>query len=156
MSEFDDNWDFQLGFMKDVETILRRVAHKIIEIKIAPMEDDLKRCTDLIIVMDTGTVALRIRRNVPYRDITIRAKNGNAETEIHKLRNKPVRWYLYAWTKSERIVEWVLFDAHKFVDSGLIDSPRQIKMNKDGYTGFVAYSIQEIKDAGAVVHHAKK
>jgi len=156
MSLFKQNFDFQANFMGHVEKILKRVAHKIIEVKIATPEQDMKQSTDIVIILDSGAVALRIRRDTKHRDLTIRAKNGAAKTEIHKIREGFARWYLYIWARGTNIEEWVLVDLDTMRGSGLLGESRPVKMNSDGYTGFVSYSIAELEIAGAVVHHAKK
>lgn len=38
--------------------------------------------------------------------------------------------------------------------SYLLFAARPIKMNKDGYTGFVKYTIPELEDAGCIVAKA--
>lgn len=156
MSGFKQNFDFQANFMGHVEKILKRVAHKIIEVKIATPEQDMKQSTDIVIILDSGAVALRIRRNTSHRDLTIRAKNGAAKTEIHKIREGFARWYLYLWANDNTIKEWVLIDLDIMRASGLLEESRFVIMNPDGYTGFVSYKIPELESIGAVVHHAKK
>ena len=86
MNEFDKNWDWQLNLMDDIKEILRKQAMYIVDIQIANEEDDMKYSTDLKIKITAGDVAVRIRRDTSFRDFTIRAKNGNSKTEIHKLR----------------------------------------------------------------------
>ncbi len=39
-------------------------------------------------------------------------------------------------------------------ETGLLFAARPIKMNKDGYTGFVKYTIPELEDAGCIVAKA--
>lgn len=85
-SEFDANWNWQSSFIEDVKTILKSQAMHIIDIQVATPEEDMKQATDLKIKITAGDVAVRIRRNIPWRELTIRAKSGNSKTEIHKLR----------------------------------------------------------------------
>jgi hypothetical protein len=152
--EFKQNWAFSETYMPDIKAILKRNAMHIVTVDIAPDEDDMKRSTDLKIRVSSGDVAVRIRRasyNPRYRDLTIRAKNGNAKTEIHKLREGYADWYLYLWTDDFGICDWVLVDIHRMRESGLLNESRPVKMNKDGYTGFCCYPVDELQSIGAIV-----
>lgn len=151
MNEFDKNWDWQLNLMDDIKEILRKQAMYIVDIQIANEEEDMKYSTDLKIKITAGDVAVRIRRDTPYRDFTIRAKNGNSKTEIHKLREGYCDWYLYLWTKENKISEWILIDLNKMREADLFSEQRPIKMNKDGYTGFVTYTIKELEYNSCII-----
>ncbi|MDI9482699.1 MAG: hypothetical protein QM315_05905 [Bacillota bacterium] len=149
---FKQNWDWQLAYIEQVKQILKSQAMHIVNIEIASPEEDMKQSTDLKIKITAGDVAVRIRRdNIKYRDLTIRAKNGNSRTEIHKLRDGFGDWYLYAWTIGGKITEWILVDIGIMRLNDLFAETRPITMNKDGYTGFVTYPIQELQRYGAVV-----
>lgn len=150
-SEFDANWNWQSSFIEDVKTILKSQAMHIIDIQVATPEEDMKQATDLKIKITAGDVAVRIRRNIPWRELTIRAKNGNSKTEIHKMREGYGDWYLYLWTEGDKISEWILVDINKMRKEGLLQEQRPIQMNKDGYTGFVKYTIDELESSGCIV-----
>ena len=71
-AEFNRNWDWQLNLMDDIKNILKSQAMYIVDIQIANEEEDMKYSTDLKIKITAGDVAVRIRRDTPYRDFTIR------------------------------------------------------------------------------------
>lgn len=149
--EFNTNWDWQLQHIAQIKQILKSQAAHIVKVEVASPEADMKRATDLEIHITGGCVAVRIRRDIPYRDLTIRAKNGNSKTEIHKLREGYADWYLYAWTTNNKVSEWVLVDLSVMRTKGLFDESRPVIMNKDGYTGFIIYTLKELNNCGAIV-----
>jgi len=153
MKEFEKNWKFSESWMDEIKRILKSQAMHIVDIEVATPDEDMKQSTDLKIKITSGTVAVRIRRAFyNFRDLTIRSKNGNAKTEIHKLREGFARWYLYLWTnENKEICDWILVDVDAMRLCGLLADERPTKMNKDGYTGFVSYSINELDTAGALV-----
>ncbi len=151
MNEFDINWNWQLAYMDDIKAILKSQAMHIVDIQIASPDEDLKQSTDLKIKITTGDVAVRIRRDIPWRDLTIRAKNGNSKTELHKLRDGYCDWYLYLWTEDDKIVEWVFIDINKMREADMFSDQRSVKMNKDGYTGFIKYTIQELENNNCII-----
>ena len=149
---FDANWRFSESYMSEIKEILKSNAMHIVKIEVASEQDDKKHSTDLKIRVSSGDVAVRIRRSYQqFRDLTIRAKNGNSKTEIHKLRDGYADWYLYLWTDSGGICDWILVDIQKMRDSGMLSEARPVKINNDGYTGFYAYSILELQRVGALV-----
>lgn len=149
---FQQNWDWQLKHIEQIKEILKSQAFYIVNIEIATPEEDMKQSTDLKVKITAGDVAVRIRRSdCRFRDLTIRAKIGNSKTEIHKLREGYGDWYLYAWTLQERVSEWMLVDLNIMRNQGCFDVTRHITMNKDGYTGFVSYSIPELESYSAIV-----
>lgn len=150
-TEFNKNWDWQLQYIEQVKEIIRSQATHIVNIEIASAENDMEHATDLEVRVTGGNIAVRIRRDIPWRDLTIRAKNGNARTEIHKLRDGYADWYLYAWTTENNISDWLLIDLNAMRSKGCFDESRPVIMNKDGYTGFVKYSLPELKSYNAIV-----
>ena len=152
MGEYEKNWQFSENHMDEIKRVLRSLAMHIVNIEIASFEDDVKRSTDLKVRITSGDVAVRVRRAYKaFRDLTIRAKNGNAKTEIHKLREGYADWYLYLWTNEKDVIcDWILVDLNVLRASGLLNDDRLITMNRDGYTGFVAYSLAELDKAGAL------
>lgn len=150
---FKDNWNFSEQHINNVKAILKENAFHIVSVEVATPDEDMKQSTDLKVVVTSGDIAVRIRR--PYydfRDITIRAYNKGRKTEIHKLRDGCADWYLYAWTNDEGgFADWVLLDINKMRDAGLFHENRNIQMNKDKTTGFVAYGLPEIYAVGGVV-----
>lgn len=153
MNDFKNNWAFSETHMPEIKDILKRNAMHIVNIVVAEPEDDIKHSTDLKIKITSGDVAVRIRRaNKDFRDLTIRAKNGNSKTEIHKIREGFADWYLYLWTNDlNRVCDWILVNVGIMRSCDMFSDKRKIIMNKDGYTGFVAYSINELDKCGALV-----
>lgn len=152
---FKQQWDWQLNYIDDVKNIIKKLLPKIVNIKEAEPDDDLNHATDYKIKIDSGDIAIRIRRETKYRDITIRAFNGGHKTEIDKLRDGNCDWYLYIWTQNNKIVEWTFLDINKMRIAGLFENSRKITMNKDGRTGFIVYNVHELSKIGAVVAHHK-
>lgn len=153
---FQNNWNFQEQYINDVCDIIKSNAMHIIDVSVSTPEDDMQRATDLKITISAGDVAVRIRRSqYNFRDITIRAYKNGYKTEIHKLREGCGDFYLYAWENKQQcgFDEYVLFDINKARSVFMED--REIKMNKDGNSGFVAYSIFDIFAQGAIIEHKK-
>jgi hypothetical protein len=160
MSNFDTDFAFQEKHKSQVEAILRRVVGKIadINIKVASDNEDKAQSTDYIVeVSIVGTVAVRIRRNTNFRDLTIRSLRTNGtKTELAKIKEGFARWYLYIWhDTNSKVLEWIIVDLDMVRSAELLDIPRKTTMNKDGTTGFINITIAELKNANALVHHAK-
>jgi len=150
---FKDNWNYAERKMEQVKVILKSNAMHIVSIEVATPEEDMKQSTDLKIKVTAGDIAVRVRR--PYRDfrdLTIRAYNKGSKTEVHKIREGFGDWYLYAWeSEGGKLAEWILVDIDKMRESGLIYQDKEIRMNKDGYTGFVNFSLQELDSINAII-----
>ena len=130
----------------------------IVKVEIATPDEDMKQSTDLKVTVTAGDVAVRVRRFNPdfcdkkYHDLTIRAFNEGYKTELDKLQEGFARWYLYAWANvNGGFNDWILVDIDKMRESGLFDTNRKVKMNKDGTTGFVAYNLSELVNVDALV-----
>ena len=149
---FQKNFEWQGKFIDEIKRILKSQAMHIVNIEIATPEEDMKKSTDYKIKITSGDVAVRLRRAYySFRDLTIRAINGNSKTEIHKLREGYADWYLYGWTNDCYISEWMLLDINKMREHDAFSESRPIIMNNDNYTGFVTYSIPELEEMDAVV-----
>lgn len=148
---FEQNWNWQLEHIEQIKNIIKSQAAHIIKVEISSPEDDMKHATDLDVKIVGGRIAVRIRRDIPWRDLTIRAINGIHKTEIHKLQEGYGDWYLYAWTKRNKIIDWILIDINIMRLNDCFIDTRPIIMNKDGYTGFVKYSIRELQNIGAII-----
>jgi len=153
MNQFNDNWSFSEKYMPQVRDILRANAIHLVSIEVASKQDDLHHSTDLNIKVTGGCVAVRIRRsNKTFRDLTIRAYKGGYKTEIDKLREGFADWYLYAWEgQNNNFDDWILVDINILRRAGMLDQSRRVTMNTDGNSGFVAYSIQELIECGALI-----
>lgn len=150
MSAFANDFTWQEKFYPLVKSILVQNAMKIIDIKIADANADMKQATDFVVSVKGGTVAVRIRRNVAnaYRDITIRSRRPNGvETELQKIRRGFADYYLYIWTNNNNVLDWWLVDVNKMRSSGVFDLPRKEIWNKDGSSAFIAIQRNELGSA---------
>lgn len=156
-ASFVENWKWQEKYFDDVKRIVKENLHRITVLRIGMPEQDMKEATDLVVHVNGGTIALRIRDAIKYkyRDLTIRSyvPTGYA-TEIDKLRQGYGDWYLYAWADSFNIIEYMLVDLAQVRQSGLLDMKHHIKTNRDG-TKFIAISADDLRTAGALVRHTK-
>ncbi len=157
--DFQNNWDFQSRFYKDVMDILQHNAMHFIKIKEADREADMKRATDMIIEVKGGDIAVRIRRpsikRRTFNDITIRAYKNGFKTEIHKIREGFAKWYLYCWTTKENMIDdYLLIDLDKVRESTLLNDDK-ITMNNDGMSGFLSISIIDLYKNNCLVSSRK-
>jgi len=141
--------------MQAIVDVLRDNAMHLLSVRVASSERDLKKATDLVISVDGGDVAVRIRRakyKGRYRDLTIRAwREGGIRTELEKLVDGFGDWYLYAWSNGHGgLDDWFLVDLNKLRISGLL-STQHIRYNKDGQTGFISISDRELRTCGCMI-----
>jgi len=144
-SEFERDMAWSDRWLPKVAEILKSQAMHLISITKASREDDVHKATDMVVKIEGGEVAVRLRR--PYynfRDLTIRAVRKGYQTELAKIQKGFARWYLYGWIGDE-IDEWILVDLDKLRASGLLEN-RAPKMNQDGQTGFIAIPCDELGD----------
>mgnify|MGYP000417957347 CR=1 FL=1 len=141
------------SFTDQVVEILRANAMHMLTIRVATPEEDMHRSTDLVITVEGGDVAVRIRRASylsRYRELTLRSYNVNgAKVELQKIIEGFGRWYLYAWADGDKITDWMLVDLNKVRESNLLDRPYII--NKDGETGFIAITDYELRKADCMI-----
>lgn len=142
---------FADAFEPQIKEILRQNAMYIIDICASDENADRKQATDLIVKTIGGSVAVRVRRNTAFRDLTIRSYRDGRKTELHKLREGFADWYLYAWSSGNTIVEYILVNVNRMRQEGLLDSPRKETPNKDGHTRFVDFPIAELREAGCII-----
>ncbi len=150
-SEFERDMAWSDVWLPQVADILRSNAMHLVSVTRASDTDDMNHATDMVVQIEGGQVAVRLRR--PYyhfRDLTIRSVRKGHETELAKIQRGFARWYLYGWTNDSCINEWMLVDLDKLRVSGLLDG-RETRMNKDGETGFIAIPFEELR--GCVVSY---
>lgn len=148
--EVKRNWDWADKYMDQVEMILRMNAMYLLDIRIANKQKDTEESTDLVITVNGGDVAVRLRRpHYDYRDLTIRARAG-AKTEIDKIKAGFAKWYLYGWVSDDTIQEWMLVDLDIVRNKGLLND-RDIIPNTDGRTGFIAIPHTELEENGCLI-----
>jgi len=153
MNDFNNNWDFSQAYMPEIISILQANFTRIISIAQSTTEQDLNYATDLNMAISGGKIAVRVRRSsIGFRDLTIRATNKNHQTELEKLRHKDdvPSWYIYGWEHNGKLTDWLLIDIEAMKKSGIIYDDRPVRMNPDGYTGFVSYSIPELYKSNAI------
>lgn len=161
----EDNFAFEKSMMPQVKELLKKHAAHIIRIDTATEEQDTQQATDLVLRVDSGTIAVRVRdldtfKNKAWRDLTIRTQvRSGGRTEIHKLRDGWGDWYFYAWAEGatrgeKRIKEYMLLDIHKIRAKGLLEALEQKRAipNDDG-TFFKPISLQELLRNECVVVH---
>jgi len=139
-------------FLPEIESIIRKVAGKIISIREATEEEDTKQSTDYVIEISSGRIGCRVRdyKYVSFNDVTIRAwLSSGVRTEIDKLREGLLQWYLYMWISDERM-KWVFWNVDKALQAGLFNGSDIIK-NKDMMTGFVSIPISTLSEKECVV-----
>lgn len=141
------DWQWSDGFLPEVRRILLANALNLFNIEVATEGQDLKQATDMILrVHGEKTIAVRLRRpHYNFRDLTIRAwRDGDVETELHKIRAGFGDFYLYGWTQDRKIAEWMLVDLDHVRNWGLLEK-RPIKYNHDGRTGFIYIPISDLR-----------
>lgn len=145
MNDYVKNREWANRYNEGIKEILKENLMHVISINIAPDAKDMKCATDLIISVNGGDVATRIRRaKYSFRDFTVRSiSKHNLKTELNKLREGFANWYLYLWTTDTSIDEWVLIDLNLVRKSGLLNDGRKSTINKDK-TGFIAIKLWEL------------
>lgn len=159
MNTFTNDFMWQTKFYPLVKSILIQNAMKLVDIKIADDNADMKHATDFVVSVKGGTVAVRIRRNVAnaYRDITIRSKRQNGvETELQKIKKGFADYYLYIWTNNNCVLDWWLIDVNQMRSSGILDMPRKEIWNKDGSSAFIAIPREELGSALMATYSRKE
>ena len=147
------DWEWSDAHLEEVIDILKANSMHMLSIKLATPDEDMSRSTDLVMTVEGGNVAVRVRRqkyHSTFRDLTIRAwRSSGVKTELQKIIDGFGRWYLYAWADDNGIIDWLLVDLNKLRGSDLFDRPYII--NKDNTTGFIAIKDSELKEAGCLI-----
>lgn len=139
------DWHWADQFIPEIRAILAANLAKMIEINIAPREADITAATDLMIVLSSGDIAVRVRRaDCRFRDLTIRAaRDSGAKTELAKIREGSPRWYFYGWEGARgKLAHWIIVDLAKVRALGLLDN-RTLQANGDG-TWFISIPGNEL------------
>ena len=115
-------------------------------------ELDRARCADVRIKTGGGDVSLRVRRNIGYRDLTIRysVPSGHA-TEIDKLRKGHGDWFFYFWTNDkDEIADWWIIDITQMRRQGMLESNWPLRTNNDG-SRFIVIDYDALQEAGCIL-----
>jgi hypothetical protein len=149
MSKYQDDRTWSDHFIPEIKRI---VGPYLLEP--APIEEDCKRATDLIILAARDKrIACRMRRpgyaeRYPY-DFTIRSeRDSGAETELSKLVNGYGDWMFYGHATPEwKVGRWMLIDLHSWRAHLIRNDDRkavqpQTRDNGDG-TRFLSFDVRK-------------
>jgi len=144
--EFRLNFDWAARFDATITRILKEHLDLMISVKASVPIKDRRRACDFEIKVSGTDVSFRARRNIGYRDLTIRAMSGGERTELEKIKGGFVDWFFYLWAGEgdKRMADWMLVDVGQLRRSGLLLKDRRLIPNKDGRTGFVAIPRGEL------------
>lgn len=156
----NNNWktdkEFADKYLPQITQILKDNAKYIVNIVVAPYEDDALRATDFIIKVESGDVAGRLRRWSRFtinKEWTVRSRrDSGAETELSKLKKGFARWYLYGWTQDNVIFSWMLIDLDVVRIKKILDMPWKEKDNYDG-THFIIVPSTYLKHHGCIISY---
>lgn len=159
---FDDDFDWQRGLIPDVKRVCANYL-----IGEAPMEEDMRHNTDLIVLkLDPIRVACRLRKHTYLtrypNEFTIRASRpSGAQTELAKVLSGwgDYIFYGFAAANSAALAAWFLGDLkvfrlwhHQQLQAGRQPSTRQ--RNKDGSSDFCAYQIDDLPETFVVARRS--
>ena len=149
------DWAWSDGHRAAIEAILRKNGWQLLDFKVADADADQNRATDVVVIVEAGNIAIRVRRLeflLRFKDCTVRSRrDSGAKTELAKLRAGFGDWYLWAWADNpSSICAHILVDLHALRERGLLDMKRPETSNHDG-TYFIAIPIQELRARGCVV-----
>jgi len=155
--------DWQRRYYREIEAILRSLAHVMVDFRIGTDDEDMKRATDFVLEVDANaTVAGRMRRLVSStgrvlreRDLTLRlSRPSGVSTEEEKILSGWARWYLYIWTDSDgRITEWIFVDLDELRRNWPALLRQSTTMpNRDGSSTFRCIPAVGLQQQGCLVH----
>lgn len=140
-------------YLDSFKDILERNSMHFLSMEISSDIKDTQEATDMVIKIEGGDVALRVREpSCVYRDLTIRSRSKwGGRTEIVKLKEGFGDWYLYGWGDGiNHVREYILVDLHKVREFNLLDVARREISNGDG-TKFISIPIGELQMYGCLV-----
>jgi len=164
--EWEQDLAWADGFRSRLEAIVAGNAGRIVSIRRASEEEDQHHATDCVVTVETGEIALRVRRpNCAFRDLTLRfrrrpwgalALDPQRGYEVDKILGGFARWYLYAWTTpAGGLSDWLLVDLDILRSSGLLEqvlTQDREQWNRDCTTSFTWLTYTELVEVGAVVN----
>jgi len=144
------------SYFPQIREILKGVFESLIDVQEASIEEDIKQATDYKIVnVANFSIGCRIRKDYDnlfkYGDVTFRlSRPSGSKTEMQKFREGKPDWYFYGWVNSDsKISHWVVLDMDKIRENNILDSPDNIRSNRDG-TKFAGFKIHRLSDNGCV------
>lgn len=128
-------------------------------IKVASFEQDTQQASDMVIT-PIGGIAIRVRSHEYIKkyplDFTIRSKNGNSKTELHKLLEGTLAdWVFYGFVNQPEntIIRWYIVDANVWRQQMLtskwqkyIDNQNNHRINKDKTTALLPFRLLSFYD----------
>ncbi len=140
-------------YLDSFKDILERNSMHFLSMEISDEHKDTQEATDMVIKIEGGDVALRVREpSCSYRDLTIRSRSRwGHKTEIHKLKEGFGDWYLYGWGDGiSTVKEYVLVDLHRIRNFKLFDRSWPEKSNGDG-TQFISMPLGALEMCGCII-----
>lgn len=137
-----------------IEEVITANLSRIVSIEYASSEMDMKQATDMIIKIDGGDIAIRVRhfREERWRDWTVRSRLGNGyDTERQKIIKGFADFYLYCWYNKDNtdFVEWWLIDLHTVRESGILERKHREFQNRNNGSWLIGISKTELGIMGA-------
>lgn len=139
-------------YLPAFKEILKQNSMHFLSLEVSDDEKDMTEATDMVIKIEGGDVALRVRNSaIKFRDLTIRSqtRSGN-KTELQKLKEGFGDWYLYGWGSNSNIDEYILVDLDRVRKFKLLEKERRQIANGDG-TYFVNIGLGELDTCGCIV-----
>jgi hypothetical protein len=149
---FSDDFDWQRALIPEIKRVLANYL-----ISEAPVEEDMKRNTDLLVLkLDTIRVACRLRRHEYLRrysdEFTIRAgRPSGVKTEFAKVISGWGDYIFYGFASEDMtsIDAWLLGDLSEFrywVNQRLAmgRTPWMDQENRDGSSNFYAFRVDDL------------
>jgi hypothetical protein len=132
----------------------------VIDIEIAPLIEDVKKGSDMVIRMNGNDVSLRIRDMKYFHiygpDWSVRYHNHGFKTEYRKIMEGTApSWYLMGWANSdeEYLKRYMFIDVYKSKGRGLLHRGTQwIRPNGDGTTGMYI-PFNELNINNCIIKH---
>lgn len=166
-SNFATGWKFAELHMPAVRTALSELPAGIfLNFATADAKRDMEQATDLVLEVEGGTIAVRIRSNKYYLsyldgkphkpkalDWSVRWVSRGARTEIHKLREGFGDFYFYGYSEDDRgmLADWWLIDLHTVRERDILESGLwQVNPNYDGTEGGY-FPIWRLEEANCVL-----
>ena len=148
-----NNFSLAEGYKPHIRRILKENAGYFLEFEDASEDTDMKEATDILINIRGASIAVRVRKDTRYRDLTIRSECGGYKTEIDKIKEGFGRWYLYLWVNdNEKTVnDWMIIDLNKLRECGILEEVKTSIMNRDGRTGFKFYKAKSLFEKDCIV-----
>lgn len=154
-NNFKRNFELSFRYYDKIKKIIRQNLNKLMKIEESDKYRDMKEATDMVLKMNSGDIAVRVRRNDfndPFNDVTIRTKSkSDQKTEIDKIQDGYGKWYFYGWNK---VKDWLIYDIDKLRE--LLNNNKDFDKikNNDG-TKFISISLSKLKDYNALITASK-